>query len=242
MNIESVHARGAAPWRYAIYCAPAPGTAWWDAGSTWLGRDAASGAALRQPSIAGMSSAELAACTAEPRRYGWHATLKPPFALAEGLTLADLRRALHELCAQLAPVQLPPLQVQQLDHFLALLPPVRVAALDDLAAACVKRLQRLARPLDAGELARRRQAGLNDAQERMLQAWGYPWVLEFFRFHFSLTGPLNAVSEAGQAALLAAAREQFAQLPALRLDRLAVFVESRKGADFELLEFMDLTG
>ena len=43
------------------------------------------------------------------------------------------------------------------------------------------------------ELARRRAGGLTPRQDELLQRWGYPFVLEEFRFHMSLTGPLSGV-------------------------------------------------
>ena len=44
--------------------------------ATWLGRDPESGRDLPQPGIDG-----IAAQVTEPRRYGFHATLKPPMLL-----------------------------------------------------------------------------------------------------------------------------------------------------------------
>ena len=48
-----------------------------------------------------------------------------------------------------------------------------------------------ARPPGAAELERRRKAGLSAAQEKMLLRWGYPYVLDEFRFHLTLTGRLQ---------------------------------------------------
>ena len=64
--------------RHAIYFAPPPGTIFHDLGSRWIGRDAFTGEACEQPDLAG-----IGVVTGDPRRYGFHATLKPPFALRE---------------------------------------------------------------------------------------------------------------------------------------------------------------
>lgn len=230
------------PYRCAIYFAPAVGSTWHLRGSQWLGRDAASGAALPQPDVPGLAQARLQQLTAAPRRYGWHATLKAPFTLAPGRSLDDLRQALQALAGQVPRFALPLLEPVLLDGFLALCPASECAALDAIAATCVTQLQPLAAPLDEAELARRRAGGLSAREDALLQRWGYPWVLEAFRFHFSLTGPLEGVGAPERQALLAAAQAQFGPLAPCAFDHLSLFVEPRKGADFQLLEQVELRG
>jgi hypothetical protein len=48
-------------------------------------------------------------------------------------------------------------------------------------------------PLTEEELTRRRKAELTPEQDKLLVDWGYPWVLDEFNFHFSLTGSLDSV-------------------------------------------------
>src|SRR5271163_1509402 len=83
--------------RYAIYFAPDPGSALARVGAEWLGYDVAAGASVPQPQISGISSVRLYEITEEPRRYGFHATLKPPFALAEGTAAGELDEAVAAL-------------------------------------------------------------------------------------------------------------------------------------------------
>ncbi len=229
-----------APYRCAVYFAPAVDSPWWAAGSQWLGRCAQAGVALPQPAIDGVDPALLRDLTAEPRRYGWHATLKAPFQLAPGCGLEDLRDALHALCGDFPRFTLPPLEARRMDRFIALRTAGPNEALQSLAAACVTRLQPLARPLSPPELARRRQAPLTPDQDALLVRWGYPWVLDHFRFHLSLTGDIASQSPATQAALLQAAQARFGALPACEFGQLSLFVEPEKGADFVLLEQMEL--
>ncbi|CAM3882518.1 DUF1045 domain-containing protein [Paracidovorax anthurii] len=224
-------------WRYAVYFAPAAGGAGWQAGSRWLGRCAATGAALAQPRVPGIAPDVFARATAEPRRYGWHATLKPPFRLAEGASDPALRAALQALSAELPATPLPPWRVRWLDGFLALCPDGDAAWAHALAAACVQRLHAFAAPLTPQEQDRRRaQRRLTPAQEALLQAWGYPWVLEEFRLHFSLTGRLEGAPQALRDALEAAARAHFEGLGPCVIDRLSLFAEPAPGADFRLVE------
>jgi len=228
------------PYRAAIYFAPPPGSAAWQAGSRWLGRDAATNAPLPQPRIDGMEACTLAQLTAEPRRYGWHATLKPPFRLRQGLSLDALDSAVYALCREWRPVPLPALRVARLGHFLALRPEGDTAPVNALATACVQRLHALAQPLNDAELARRRRAGLSPHQDELLRAWGYPWVLDEFRFHCSLTGDLRGTDEGQVQSIERAAQEAFDQLPAQPITSLAVFIEREPGADFVLHQHWEL--
>jgi putative phosphonate metabolism protein len=228
------------PYRAAIYFAPPPGSAAWQAGSRWLGRDAATNAPLPQPRIDGVEACTLAQLTAEPRRYGWHATLKPPFRLRQGLSLDALDSAVYALCREWRPVPLPALRVARLGHFLALRPEGDTAPVNALAAACVQRLHALAQPPNDAELARRRRAGLSPHQDELLRAWGYPWVLDEFRFHCSLTGDLRGTDEAQVQSIERAAQEAFDQLPAQPITSLAVFIEREPGADFVLHQHWEL--
>jgi len=100
----------------------------------------------------------------------------------------------------------------------------------------------MAKPLSATELARRRQAGLTAAQDALLLTWGYPWVLDEFKFHLSLTGPLNALNDNEVDALWQAAQRHFEPLPPARFTHLALFAEPTKGADFQCLESVELRG
>ena len=233
----------AAAHRYAVYFAPHPGTLAWLAGSHWLGRCAALLQPMQQLDIHGVAQAELERLTAAPRRYGWHATLKAPFTLAPGVDWLTLHHAVQMLAQGLLPFAMPPMQVQRIDDFLALVPMAGHAANSDIqaaAAACVTQLQPLAAPLTAQDLARRRAAGLTPRQDALLQQWGYPFVLEEFRFHLSLTGSL-AGADAGTVALVQDAAEQFfADLPPLRFSSLALFSEPTPGADFVLLDHLEL--
>lgn len=230
------------PYRCAVYFVPEVHSDWWQSGSQWLGRCAASGASYPSPDIQGVTPSEFQACTADPRRYGWHATLKAPFTLAHGQSLDALRTAMHELADGLPAFDLPPLRVSTLGRFLALRPVGDTTHINAIAAACVTRLHPLAQPLSEDDLARRRNARLSPEQDRLLLQWGYPWVLEFFQFHLSLTGSLDGISADVQTALIQAARARFESLSPCRFAHIALFVEPHAGADFELIQTMELLG
>lgn len=229
--------------RYAVYFAPNRGSLGWLAGSHWLGRCAALLQPLQQLAIEGVAADVLHRLTAAPRRYGWHATLKAPFALAPGTEWITLHQAVQDVARRLQPFVLPPMQVERIDDFLALVPVPSHAAnahIGDCAAACVTALQPLVAPLSDTELARRRAGGLTPRQDAMLQRWGYPYVLEEFRFHMSLTGSLAQLDPQTQTLVFDAAQEFFSDLPALKFNSLALFAEPTPGADFVLLDHLEM--
>ncbi|MBI6628502.1 DUF1045 domain-containing protein [Pontibaca salina] len=175
--------------RYAIYFLPQR-AAWSDFAASWLGWDAVQGRTLAHPDVPGLPLS-LAQITARPRRYGLHATIKAPFYLAENTTAAALCNATDALCAALAPVELGGLRIGRMGSFLALLAQEDSAALSDLAAKVVAGLDDFRAPPSDAELTRRRAARLDPQQERLLLRWGYPNVMERFRFHITLTGRIH---------------------------------------------------
>jgi putative phosphonate metabolism protein len=219
--------------RYAVYFSPAKHSAWWTFGAHWLGRDEHDNTALPQPGFAGIHPEELQALTAEPRRYGFHATLKAPFHLSAGHHEADLVARMRHLAQTLAPVALGPLQLATLGNFVAWVPEAPPAGLQSLAAACVTGLDDLRAPLSEADLARRRSAGLDAREAELLALHGYPHVLERFRFHMTLTGPVDAATAQRVCQALASQPARLnAQAPPV-LDRLCLFVEQHPGAPFQ---------
>ncbi|MFD3190126.1 DUF1045 domain-containing protein [Sedimentitalea sp. HM32M-2] len=183
--------------RYAIYVAP--GGALGRFGAAWLGWDIHGGRTCAPPPGLGLDPAPL---TRRPRRYGLHATIKPPFRLAPGTEASDLGASLTALAGDLAPVPLAGLHLGRMGRFLALMPVGDQAAISGLAARVVRDLDRFRAAPDAAELARRRPDRLSPEQRQNLYDWGYPHVMGQFRFHITLTGPLDPVTAArAQAAL-----------------------------------------
>ena len=237
MLVADQHASG----RYAIYWAPPAGSILARLGSAWLGRGAEQGASDARPPIAGFDAARLEALTAEPRRYGLHATLKPPFALAEGTDPETLRQALVGFVAGRPPLPLPALRVSLMERFIALTPVNGSPELQALAADCVTGFDRFRAPPGTAELTRRRAAGLSPIEESYLARWGYPYVLDRFRFHMTLTGPLDPVDAERLLPALARLFEPVA-CEALALTDIALFHEPARGVPFRLVERFGLQG
>jgi len=174
-----------------------------------------------------------------PRKYGLHGTLKPPFRLNERLTQQGLEAATSDLAASLVPAMCDGLELSQLGRFLALTPSGDMAALQRVAAACVRDLDVFRAPAPEAELARRRKAGLSPRQEALLMQWGYPYVMEEFRFHLTLSGRLSKDALAGWAET---ARRNLPDLPTpFVIDQIALCGE-RKDGRFELIQRYTLAG
>jgi len=224
------------PWRLALYWAPEPDDPLHAAGSSWLGRDATTGAPLPQPALPGLDIAEI---TADARGYGLHATLKPPFRLRHGYGAA--REAAAALAARIAPFDLPPLILADLDGFLALREAAPCPALSALADACVEALDPHRAPPTAAEIARRRPERLSARQRAHLERWGYPYVFEEWRFHLTLTRRL-APEEKGAVLPALAAHLGEAPSAARQVRALSLFVQPAPGAPFTIVERLPLRG
>ncbi|MEL6957696.1 MAG: DUF1045 domain-containing protein [Pseudomonadota bacterium] len=219
--------------RFAIYDAPDEDRLA-DFGAAWLGWDVRTGSAARQLDLPGLND-----ITMTPRKYGFHGTLKPPFRLAEGRSLDELQASVADLAGRCAPAQSGGLTLTTLGGFLALIPTGDLSGVERVASACVRSLDPFRAPASEAELARRRSAGLSARQEALMLAWGYPYVMEEFRFHLTLSGRLP---EADRVTWTTTAH---AHLPPLAdrydLGSIALCGERPDGR-FELIQRYALTG
>lgn len=173
--------------RYALYFAPQDDDPLALLGARWLGRNARTGDQLDRPALDGRDDAALEALTAAPRRYGFHGTLKPPFVLADGRSARDLEAATETFAAAEQSFDIPRMAVTEVGSFLALTPSAPCPELDRLATECVRRFDGFRAPPPPKETARRQAHGLTARQAAYLERWGYPYVMEDFRFHLTLT-------------------------------------------------------
>ena len=199
--------------RYAIYYTLPPESALARFGAAWFARKAP--------------------CLDAPRRYGFHGTLKAPFRLAAEASEAELLRAAESFAAERPAFAGPTLRLSELAGFLALTPSEPFEELDWLAADCVAAFDRFQAPATEAELARRRRAGLSPHQEALLLRWGYPYVMDAFRFHMTLTERLD---KEGLARERAEAEVMLGEaFPPLCIDAISVMVEPGGGEAFRLL-------
>jgi len=224
--------------RYAIYYAPEPGPLATFA-AAWLGWDPERGAEVAHPAVAALPR-PVAELTETPRKYGFHGTIKPPFRLAEGQSIEALHAAAGALCARLAPVTLEGLELSRLGSFLALTPKGDAGALAALAGTMVQELDSFRAPLSEAEMAKRNPGKLTPAQRALLETWGYPYVLDEFRFHLTLTGKLSGDEAEAVKAALAPVVAPLLPVP-FRVTSLCLFGEAEDGW-FHLLHRYTLSG
>jgi hypothetical protein len=222
--------------RAALYWAPRLEDPLHRLGSQWLGRDAETGATIPQPALPGLDIHEL---TADPRGYGLHATLKPPFRLRG--SWQEMRAAAMELAARTRPFALPPLVLAEHHGFLALVESVKSTALQAFCDACVTALDPYRTPPTDAEIARRNPARMTERQRAHLDRWGYHYVFDEWWFHVTLS---RRLSEAERAVVQPALAAHLGDVPALprRVTELCLFTQAAPGAPFLIAERLPLLG
>lgn len=216
--------------RYGVYYTPSD-AAFAQAAAEWLGWDIVAGAELAAP---------YPSLVERPQKYGFHATLKPPFRLAQQTSKEVLHHAVRALATQLAPVPLGAMTLSQIGRFFAFTCAQPNDALQSVAATVVRDLDTFRAKATPDEIAKRLHSGLSDAQVQHVHDWGYPHVMEHFRFHMTLTGPVPK-SEARD--VVRHIERHFAEAMPSSIDLDAIsLVAERPDGKFVLLERVPLTG
>jgi putative phosphonate metabolism protein len=221
--------------RYAVYFVPAAQSALYRFGASLLGYDCYAGTEIGFQDALPVPAPAWREMTQEPRRYGFHATLKAPFHLADGTDEAELDEAFHAFCRSTAVAAAFTPVVAVIEGFIAIVPSGNEPAVDRFAAACVTAFDRFRAPLSAQDRQRRLAAGLNERQAQNLERWGYPYVFEDFRLHLTLTGRLPAEQ---QAIALSFLQERFAETRgsgAVRIDAIALMRQDHAAARFRVI-------
>lgn len=196
-------------------------------GFEWLGLDAENGKILTAPTP----------YVESPRRYGFHATLKAPMRLADGVGYNDFRSGVERLASQLTSAELGILKPKQIGNFLALKTDDKYhEAVSDIAWLCTKELDVFRAPLSEAE--RNKRKNLTPAESENLEQWGYPYVNDSFRFHMTLTSSLT------QDDLISAKKIVAPMVPKEknRLNSICIFGDPGSLKPFEFVERFDLKG
>jgi putative phosphonate metabolism protein len=220
--------------RYAIYHAAAHGGVLDRFGSYLLGYDAWTGQELPFPDGVVRAVPDWRDLTQDPRKYGFHATLKAPMALAEGTTEAELLAACASFAETPRPVPVVTPVINSISGFIAVVPAEPSADLERLAADSVSAFDSFRAPLAPEDRARRNPAKLTSRQREYLDRWGYPYVMEEFRFHMTLTGRLGSERHGPVLSML---RERFAAvgLTRLAIDGIALFRQDGAASGFRII-------
>jgi putative phosphonate metabolism protein len=220
--------------RYAIYYAPARDSLLDRFGAQLLGYDAWTGETLPFPDFATQIATAWQELTQHPRKYAFHATLKAPMALASGRTEAELLTACSAFAEKPRAIPVITPVVDAISGFIAVVPSARSSELEQLAADCVAEFDFFRRPMTPADRTRRNPSNLTPRQRELLELWGYPYVMEEFRFHMTLTGRLDATRRAPVLALL---QRRFSELdiPQLVIDRIALFRQDNTSSRFRII-------
>jgi putative phosphonate metabolism protein len=220
--------------RYAIYFAADADSALSRFGAELLGYDAHTGNEMPFPEEPLRTAPDWRDITADPRKYGFHATLKAPMALAPGKTEAELTAACATFAGQARTIPLIRPIVDSISGFIAVIPAGPVGDLQQLAADCVRDFDSFRAQLSVEDRARRKPDKLSERQRDYLDRWGYPYVMEEFRFHMTLTGRLDAERRGPIVEML---RGRFAGLglDTLTVDRIALFKQDDAKARFRII-------
>ncbi len=217
--------------RYAVYFTPARDSALAERGASWLGRNVWSGETYPSRPAGGLSAQRMEELTATPRPYGFHGTLKAPFRLETGVDRAALCSAIDAFARGQKQAFIDRLELRWIGSFLALVGATQSESVSDLAASLIRHVEPMRAPLTEVEMARRKPDSLTKRQRVLLADWGYPFVLDEFRFHMTLTGQ---VPDNERKSVFAAACDAFHPWLGQRfaIDRIALFHQSAVGAPF----------
>ncbi len=225
--------------RYAIYYASAKDSDLDRFGARLLGYDAFGGEDLPFPEDVIQAVPDWHDLTSDPRKYGFHATLKAPFWLAPGKNETALFAACSAFAATPRAIPVFNPVVGSISGFIAVIPAEPPAELIQLAADCVREFDPFRAPLTDADRARRNPCRLTPAQRAHLDRWGYPYVMDDFRFHMTLTGRL--ASERRET-VLAMLKQRFStlELTTLAIDRIAVFRQDNAASRFRIVDQREL--
>jgi putative phosphonate metabolism protein len=220
--------------RYAIYFTPEPGGDLDRFGAELLGYDAATGEDLAFPDGILQLAPDWRELTRDPRKYGFHATLKAPLSLAPGTSEADLLAACEAFARTPRPIPVISPVVGSISGFIAVVPAEPSAELERLAADCVSEFDSFRAQLTAEDRARRNPSMLTPRQREQLDRWGYPYVMQDFRFHMTLTGRLPPERHEQVLAML---KDRFSALglKTLSIDRIALFRQDDADSRFRVV-------
>jgi putative phosphonate metabolism protein len=220
--------------RYAIYYAPAPGSVLDRFGADLLGYDAYRGDDLPFPADVTLARPDWQDLTQDPRKYGFHATLKAPMALAPGTTEAELAAACESFAGTARSIPVIEPVVDSISGFIAVVPAKPSAEFLQFAADVTSEFDSFRAPLTPQDRARRNPEKLTPRQREYLDRWGYPYVMEEFRFHMTLTGRLDPARREPVMAML---RDRFSAigLQTLAIDRIALFRQDDTDSRFRII-------
>ncbi len=221
--------------RYAIFFVPAAQSRLYHFGSSILGYDCYTGAAVELPAEAQNGAVNWNEVAAPARRYGFHATLKAPFYLSPSCTEQQLISAVQSFAGLGHAIHSFAPTVHLLGGFFAVVPLKAESRIDALAASCTTIFDAYRAPMSPRERTRRLALGLTRSQIQNLDRWGYPYVLAEFRFHLTLTGKVPPRRRSPILAALIDAFHRMGVEQSVTVDQLALVKQDSPDVSFRIV-------
>ena len=155
--------------------------------------------------------------------------------LSPGKTEPELLAACESFAGKSRPIPIITPVVGSISGFIAVVPAAPSPELERLAEDCTREFDSFRELLTPEDRARRNPTDLTPRQREYLDRWGYPYVMEEFRFHMTLTGRLAAERREPVLTML---RNSFSAVgvKTLAIDRVAVFRQENADSRFRIVK------
>lgn len=222
--------------RYAIYFAPDDDSELGVFGATVLRRHALDSTDWLNPAmpVEFPQSSVWSDRIQRPAHYGFHATIKAPFELSKGQVSDNLIADVADFCQSQQTISLDGLAPIRTNRYDALAFEIQPEALRQLASDCVMRFDKYRAPLTDADIVRRDPASLTEREIENMHSFGYPYILDDFNFHMTLSGR-NDHNDADYLSWLRSLYQSMVTTTPL-LDRLCVFYQPDRATPFVRIE------
>jgi hypothetical protein len=162
-------------------------------------------------------------------------------ALADGKTEVQLTAACEVFAAKARRIPIIAPIVDSISGFIAVIPSRPSEEVLQLATDATRDFDAFRAPLTPEDRARRHPDKLTPRQRDYLDRWGYPYVMEEFRFHMTLTGRLGAERREPVVGWL---RDRFVAtgINTIAIDRIALFRQDEEASRFRIIGHWPLRG
>ena len=222
--------------RYAIYFAPDDDSELGIFGATVLRRRALDASDWLNPDLAVEfpQSSVWSDRIQRPAHYGFHATIKAPFELSKGQSADKLIADLAEFCQSCQTISLQGMAPIRTSRYDALAFEQQPEALRQLASDCVITFEKYRAPLTEADIKRRDPTSLSASEIENMHRFGYPYILDDFNFHMTLSGRNDHNDFAYLSWLNHLYQSMVSAAPVL--DRLCIFYQPDRNTPFVRIE------
>ena len=224
--------------RYAVYFSPPEADYLSKFLAGWFGWNAHNGQNVPYHILENLNY-DLSDITKEQYRYGFHGTLKPPFSLVDTKNLNDLKLALVELSKSIKKFEIPSISLKVLNGFVAIVSTTENRPIMALAKKCVEELDLFREVESVERIQRRRSRTFSKSEEYNLKRWGYPYVMDNFQFHLTMSGRLKPEVLKNVIEVLNSELQGVLNKP-LPIGEICLFGENASNGNFQIIQKFSL--